>query len=186
MRRLRYSINVTLDGCCDHRAVTPDAELHQFWGDAISKADALLYGRVTYQMMEEGWRQIARSGRAPEGMPEWVVPFAFAIDKAPKYVVSDSLESVDWNSQLIRGSGLAAAVEALKAQPGSLISTGGVTLPLALSALGLIDEYQFVIHPNIAGHGPTLLAGLPQPLELRLLDRREFSSGAVAMLYERR
>lgn len=186
MRRLRYSINVTLDGCCDHQAVSPDAELHRFWGEAISEADALLYGRVTYQMMEAGWREVARTGRAHEGMPDWVVPFAHAIDTARKYVVSDSLAAADWNSEIIRGKDLREAVEALKAEPGGLIATGGVTLPLALSTLGLIDEYQFVIHPNLAGHGPTLLAGLPQPVDLRLIDRREFNSGAVAMLYERR
>jgi dihydrofolate reductase len=186
MRRLRYSINVTLDGCCDHRAVTPDAEAHRFWGDAIGKADALLYGRVTYQMMEAGWREVARTGVARSGMPEWMVPFAHSIDQARKYVVSDSLAEVDWNSTIIRGKDLQAAVMALKAEPGGLISTGGVTLPLALAELGLIDEYQLVVHPHVAGHGPTLLAGLPRPLELRLLDRQELGSGAVVLLYERR
>src|SRR5690606_32812060 len=185
MRPLRYSINVTLDGCCDHEAVTPDEELHRYWAERLADADALLFGRVTYEMMEAAWRPSA-TGAWPDWMDDWMVPFARTIDAAKKYVVSSTLERVDWNAELLRGD-LAEAVERLKREPGSsgkAISVGGVTLPLALANLGLLDEYEFVVHPIVAGRGPALLAGLSKPLDLQLVSRREFGSGVVAMRYE--
>ncbi|HZQ45013.1 MAG TPA: dihydrofolate reductase family protein [Acidobacteriaceae bacterium] len=179
MRVLRYGINVTLDGCCDHRAIVPDEELHRYWAERLAQSDALLFGRVTYEMMEAGWRAPAAAG----ARPDWMEPFARTINAKKKYVVSSTLERVDWNAELVRGD-LANAVQQLKQQPGSGISLGGVTLPQGLAELGLIDEYEFVVHPRIAGHGPTLFAGLSKPLDLRLVGRREFGSGAMAMLYE--
>jgi dihydrofolate reductase len=179
MRRLRYSINVTLDGCCDHRAIPASEELHRHHTENLRQADALLFGRVTYQMMEEAWRLSTRTVT----MPDWTEPFARAIDAARKYVVSSTLDRVDWNSELVRED-LGKAVQELKQQPGKGLFTGGVTLPLALAELGLIDEYEFVVHPKVAGHGPTLFAGLSKPLDLRLVSRLEFGSGAVAMRYE--
>ncbi len=182
MRPLRYSINVTLDGCCDHQAgIVPDEESHRFWAEQLARADALLFGRVTYQMMEAAWRRPA-TGPAPAETAEWVIPFARTIDGAKKYVVSGTLDRVDWNAQLVRGD-LAQAVRQLKNEPGDGIFVGGVTLPLALADLGLIDEYEFVVQPVVAGHGPTLLAGLRERLELTLVGRREFRSGAVALRY---
>lgn len=178
MRPLRYSINVTLDGCCDHRAGITDEQLHRYWAEQLAQADALLFGRVTYQMMEDAWRL---SKRTPE-MPSWTEPFAHTIDAAKKYVVSSSLNEVDWNAELIRGD-LGQAVMQLKQQPGKGIFVGGVTLPLALAELGLIDEYEFVVHPRIAGHGPTLFAGLTKYVDLELVSRQEFGSGSVAMRY---
>ena len=185
MRPLRYAINITLDGCCHHEAGSTDEELHAYWTESISRADALLYGRVVYQMMEEAWRPVAETGVRPEWMPEWMEPFARKIHSAKKYVVSGTLEKVDWNAELVRGD-LAEFVKRLKQEPGERIATGGVTLPLALADLGLIDEYEFVVHPVIAGHGPTLFAGLSKYVELKLVDRREFASGAVALRYEAR
>lgn len=184
MRPLRYSINITLDGCCDHSAGSTDEELHRFWTEQIAQADALLYGRVTYQMMS-AWRSVAETGVRPEWMLPWMEPFAHVIHPKKKYVVSSTLTHVDWNAELVRGD-LAQAVRRLKQDPGEAISLGGVTLPLALAKLGLIDEYLFVIHPRIAGHGPTLFAGLPKHLDLKLINRQEFRSGAVAMWYEPR
>ena len=181
MRPLRYSINVTLDGCCDHRAGVTDEELHRYWAENLAQADALLFGRVTYQMMEEAFRPAARTG----ARPEWMVPFARTIDGAKKYVVSGTLDRVDWNAELIRGD-LGQAVQQLKQEPGKGLFTGGVTLPLALAELGLIDEYEFVVHPRLAGHGPTLFAGLSKRVDLKLVDRLEFGSGAVAMRYQPR
>jgi dihydrofolate reductase len=175
MRPLRYSINVTLDGCVDHREGIPDEELHRRAMENIDQADALLFGRVTYQMMEDAWRD-------PRGMPDWTQPFARTIDAAKKYVVSSTLESVDWNAELVRGD-LTEAVTDLKRQPGHGLLTGGVQLPLALAGLGLIDEYEFVVHPLVAGHGPRLLDGLPQRLHLQLVGRHEFASGVVAHRY---
>jgi dihydrofolate reductase len=118
-------------------------------------------------------------------MPEWTEPFARTIDAAKKYVVSSTLEHVDWNAELIRGD-LNKAVQRLKRQPGKGLFTGGVTLPLALAELGLIDEYELVIHPRLTGHGPTLFAGLSKRVDLKLVSRQEFGSGAVAMRYEPR
>jgi dihydrofolate reductase len=185
MRPLRYSINVTLDGCSDHREMIADENLHRHAVENIERADALLFGRVTYQMMEATWREPARTGVRPDWMEPWGLPFARTIDAIKKYVVSSTLERVDWNAELVRGD-LGKAVQKLKQQPGKGLFTGGVTLPLALAELGLIDEYELVVHPRIAGHGPTLFAGLSKPLDLQLVSRLEFSSGAVAMRYEPR
>ena len=185
MRPLRYSINVTLDGCCDHREGLADEELHRHAAENIAQADALLFGRVTYQMMEEAWRLPARPGERPDWMEAWMEPFARTIDAAKKYVVSSTLDRVDWNSELVRGD-LGEAVRQLKREPGKGLFVGGVKLPLALAELGLIDEYEFVVQPRLTGHGPTLFAGLSKHLDLKLVSRREFRSGAVAMRYEPR
>ena len=185
MRPLRYSINITVDGCCDHRAGSPDPELHRYWAEKLAQADALLFGRVTYEMMEAAWRWPA-DGRRPEWMADWMEPFARTIDAAKKYVVSSALHRVDWNAELVRGD-LLYAIQQLKAMPdgpGNGLFVGGVKLPLALAELGLIDEYEFVIHPRLAGHGPTLFAGLSEYVDLKLISRREFTSGAVALRYE--
>ena len=181
MRPLRYSINVTLDGCCDHRAGVTDEELHRYWAENLAQADALLFGRVTYEMMEEAWRLSTRT----VAMPDWTEPFAQTIDAAKKYVVSSTLEQVDWNAELVRGD-LEKAVLQLKREPGKGLFVGGVKLPQALAELGLIDEYEFVIHPRLAGHGPTLFAGLSKYVDLKLVSHREFAFGAVAMRYEPR
>lgn len=182
MRPLRYSINITLDGCVDHRGILPDEELHRHTAEIIARADALLFGRVTYQMMEDAWRAPAQTGIRPDWMEDWMLPFARTIDAAEKYVVSSTLEQVDWNAELLRGD-LVQAVRQLKQQPGRGIYVGGVQLPLALADQGLIDEYEFIVHPRLAGHGPTLLAGLSKPIDLELVGRLEFSSGAVSMRY---
>ena len=181
MRALRYSINVTLDGCCDHRSIPADEDLHRHAVENLSRADALLFGRVTYEMMESAWRPPASTA----ARPDWTEPFARTIDAAKKYVVSSTLDRVDWNAELIRGD-LGKAVQQLKQEPGKGLFTGGVTLPLALAELGLIDAYEFVVHPRLVGHGPTLFAGLSNHVDLKLLDRRELGSGAVAMRYQPR
>jgi dihydrofolate reductase len=181
MRPLRYSINVTLDGCCDHREMIADEDLHRHAMENIVQADALLFGRVTYEMMETAWRLSTRTVE----MPDWTEPFARTIDAAKKYVVSGTLDRVDWNAELVRGD-LGNAVHQLKRESGKGLFTGGVMLPLALAELGLIDEYEFVVHPRLAGHGPTLFAGLSKRVDLRLVGRLKFGSGAVAMRYEPR
>lgn len=185
MQPLRYSINVTLDGCCDHEAVTADASLHRHHAHNLAQADALLLGRVTYQMMESAWREPARTGVLPEWMDPWMLPFARTIDAAKKYVVSSTLDQVDWNAELLKGK-LGPAVQALKQQPGRGLFVGGLKLPLALAELGLIDEYEFVVHPVLAGHGPTLFKGLSKHVELKLIGRDQLDSGAVVMRYEPR
>ena len=185
MRPLRYSINVTLDGCCDHRAGSTDEELHRYWAESLARADALLFGRVTYEMMEAAWRSPAGTRARPDWMADWMEPFARTIDAAKKYVVSSTLERVDWNAELVRGD-LGESVQKLRQEEGKGLLVAGVQLPLALAERGLIDEYEFVVHPRIAGHGPTLLAGLSKPVDLTLMGRRELASGAVAMRYEPR
>ena len=182
MKTLRYSINVTLDGCVHHEAgLAPDEESMRYWTAEMERADAVLYGRTTYQMMESAWRRPATGGW-PDWMREWETPFAEAIDRTKKYVVSSTLSAVDWNAELVRGD-LAPAVRRLKEEPGGDLLLGGVTLPASLADLGLIDEYVFVVHPVVAGHGPTLLAGLRERIRLELVDRHEFRSGVVASRY---
>jgi dihydrofolate reductase len=181
MRPLRYSINVTLDGCCDHRAIIPNEDVHHRAIENLQRADGLLFGRVTYEMMEAGWRWPVPAG----ARPDWMESFARTIDTAKKYVVSSTLDRVDWNSELVRGD-LEKAVQQLKQEPGKGLLTGGLKLPQALAELDLIDEYEFVVQPRLAGHGPTLFAGLSKHVDLKLVDRQEFGSGMVAMRYEPR
>ena len=181
MRPLRYSINDTLAGCCDHREMIADQDLQRHAMENIAQADALLFGRVTYEMMEAAWRLSTRTVT----MPEWTEPVARTIDAAKKYVVSSTLDRVDWNAELIRGD-LGQAVQQLKRESGKGLFVGGVKLALALTELGLIDEYEFVVHPRLAGHGPTLFSGLSKRIDLKLVSRLEFGSGAVAMRYEPR
>ncbi len=178
MRPLRFSINVTLDGCCDHRAGIPNESIHRHAVENIEQADALIFGRIIYKMMEEAWRPVG-------GRPEWMEPFARTISAAKKYVVSSTLQSVDWGSELIRGD-LGAAIRGLKQQPGRGLFVGGIQLAQSLTELGLIDEYEFVVHPRVVGHGPTLFAGLSKIVDLELTGRVELDDGIVAMQYRRR
>lgn len=166
--------------------MSPDEELHRHAARNIAQADALVFGRTVYQMMEEAWRPVAQGNARADWVADWMVPFAQAIDAASKYVVSDTLEQVDWNAQIVRGDQLENTVRQLKQQPGRGLFVGGVQLPLALAKLGLIDEYEFIVHPRLAGHGPTPFAGLAAAIDLKLVGRQEFGSGAVAMRYEAR
>ncbi len=153
--------------------MSADEDLHRHAVENLDQADALLFGRVTYEMMEAAFR------------PPSQEPFARTIDAAKKYVVSSTLDRVDWNAELVRGD-LGNAVQQLKRESGKGLRVGGVKLPLALAELGLIDEYEFVVQPRLAGHGPTLFAGLSKRVDLKLVSRLEFDSGTVAMRYEPR
>jgi dihydrofolate reductase len=185
MRPLRYAINVTLDGCVHHEAgLPPDEESMRFWTAEMERADALIFGRTTYEMMEAAWRRPA-TGVWPEWMDVSQIPFAEAIDSAEKHVVSSTLSTADWNAQRLSGD-LGQAVEALKREPGEGLFVGGVTLPLALADLGLIDEYVFVVQPVLAGRGPTLLTGLREQIGLELVVRQEFQSGVTALRFRPR
>ena len=158
-----------------------DEDLHRHAVENLNRADALLFGRVTYEMMEAAFRPPAQTG----SRPDWMEPFARTIDAKRKYVVSSTLDRVDWNAELVRGD-LGTAVRQLKRESGKGLLVGGVKLPLALAELGLIDEYELVVHPRLAGHGPTLFAGLSRRIDLTLVSRLELASGAVAMRYEPR
>lgn len=177
---LRYGINVTLDGCVHHEAgLPPDAESMAFWTDELRRSDTLLYGRVTFEMMRAAWRR-PESGTWPDWMDASEVAFAEVMHPMRKVVASTTLNAADWNTELLQGDVL-DAVRRLKEQPGRGISLGGVRLPAALAAAGLIDEYTFVVHPVIAGRGPRLLDG--GELQLELVERREFRSGVTVQRY---
>jgi dihydrofolate reductase len=185
MGALRYSINVTLDGCCDHRAGIADEDLHRHATENIARADAIVFGRVTYEMMEDAWRAPAQTGVMPDWMTPWMEPFAITIDAVKKYVVSRTLEHVDWNAEIVHGD-LGETVQKLKRESDRGLFVAGTQLALALTELGLIDEYEFLVHPRLAGHGPTLFAGLSKHVDLKLVNRQEFNSGTVVLQYERK
>jgi len=179
---LRYAINVTLDGCCSHQeGVPPNSESMAFWTHELRRSDTLLYGRVTYEMMREAWRR-PECGVWPDWMDTDDYPFAEIIDGMPKVVASATLDAVDWNAELLHGD-VVDAVRRLKERPGRGIALGGVQLPAALAAAGLIDEYTFVVHPVVAGRGPRLLDGVGKQLKLELIERWEFGSGAIVQRY---
>ena len=179
MRPLRYSINVTLDGCCNHRAGIADEDLHRHAMENIAQADALLFGRVTYKMMEAAWRLATRT----MAMPEWTEPFAQdnRHGKEVRRVEHPGPGRLERRARARRSPG---AVQQLKQQPGKGLFTGGVTLPLALAELGLIGSSTSSWSTQVTGHGPTLFAGLSKWLDLKLVSRLEFGSGAVAMRYQ--
>ena len=136
-------------------------------------------------MMQAAWRPVETTAARPDWMAPWMEPFGRTIDAAKKYVVSSTLTRVDWNGELLRGD-LREAVQQLKGQPGRGLFVAGVKLPLALAELGLIDEYEFVVQPRLTGHGPKLFDGLSKYVDLKLVSRLEFRSGAVALRYEGR
>ncbi len=174
MRPLRYSINVSLDGCVDHLAGHPDEELHQHAAQTIARADAIILGRTTYELMEF-WRTAS-------DLPPELRPFQDSISAAKKYLVSSTREPDGWNTEALVGDPV-EAVRKLKTEPGNGLYVGGVTLPLALADAGLIDEYEFVVFPTVVGHGPRLFDGLTAPLDLRLVGVTEFASGTRAERY---
>lgn len=182
MRPLKYSINLTADGCCHHESVEVTEAMHRYHERNVGENDAILLGRVTYQMMEAGWRDPAFAAERPV----WMQGFADVMNATKKYVVSSTLrDDPGWNAEVLKGD-LRAAVQEIKEQPGTGIGLGGVTLPTALAQMGLIDEYEFVVHPRLVGHGPYLFSGLQRFVDLRLVDKVDVGDGAVAMKYASR
>jgi dihydrofolate reductase len=160
----------------DREIYRADEDMHRHAAENLDQADALLFGRVTtYEMMEAAWRSPARTAARPEWMEPWMEHFARTIDAAKKYVVSSTLDRVDWNSVLVPGD-LGKTVQQLKQASGKGLFVGGVKLPMALAELGLIDEYEFVVQPRLVGHRPTLFAGLSKHVDLKLVGRLEFGS----------
>jgi dihydrofolate reductase len=158
-----------------------DEELHRHAAENIAQADALIFGRVTYEMMEAAFRPPAGTG----ARPDWTEPFARTIDAAKKYVVSRTMDRVDWSAGLMHGD-LEKAVQQLKRESGKGLLVGDLKLPMALVEPELIDEYEFLMQPGIAGHGPTLFAGLSKRVDLKLVSWLKFGSEVVAMRYEPR
>lgn len=176
MRPLRFSINVTLDGCIDHRAGAPDEQTHRHAAETLERADSLLLGREMYELMEF-WRD------PPADLPDWMRPFAATMDRAHKYLVSSTREPDGWNTEALPGDPV-DAVRALKQQPGAGLYVGGLTLARTLAAADLLDEVELVVHPRVAGHGPYLFEGLAAPLDLDLVDVTRFNSGIRLEQYQ--
>jgi len=183
MGRLTFSLNLTLDGCIDHEAGIADDETHAFFTRLMDEAGAMLWGRVTYEMMEGHWPAVARGEvEAPPAMREWAVK----LEAKPKYVASNTRTDFPWsNSHLIAGD-LGANVQRLKDATPDGVLLGSGALATALDRLDLIDEYRFLIHPRIAGHGPTLYQGGPSSRRrLELISTTPFRNGVVALHYRR-
>lgn len=178
MRKVIAAINTTLDGICDHTAGIPDDELHQHYTALLSSADTILYGRITYQLMEY-WRTVLDSPSDEESMNE----FALAIDKIPKIVFSQTLKDVDWSSAKMASADLETEVSRLKQQPGRDILVGSRSLIIQLMKFDLIDEYQLCIHPVVAGIGSPLFSNINNRTIFKLTNTRIFGSGAIVLYY---
>jgi dihydrofolate reductase len=181
MGLLTFALNVTLDGCCDHRVVIADDEMHRFWTQAMDSVGAMLFGRRTYELMEEAWPQVARDPQALPSLREW----ARKLEAKPKFVVSTTRRDFPWqNTHRVEGD-LGEAVAALKDATPQGILVGSPRLSDELARLGLIDEYRFVVHPLVAGHGPYLFGGLQSRLQLAFVGATTLQSGIVALHYRR-
>lgn len=183
MGHLTFSLNLTLDGCIDHQEGIADDETHAFFTGLMDQAGAMLWGRVTYEMMESYWPAVARGAlQAPQAMREW----AIKLEAKPKVVVSSTRTHFPWtNSHHIAGD-LRASVQKLKDATPNGVLLGSARLAAELDRLNLVDEYMFLVHPRIAGHGPTLYeSGLPATRRLELVSAQPLRSGAVAMHYRR-
>lgn len=183
MGLLTFSINVTLDGCVDHREGVADDETHAFFTRLMDECGAMLWGRVTYEMMEIYWPAVARGeADAPAAMRDW----ALKLETKPKYVVSSTRSDFPWTNSHHVGGDLRTQVQKLKDATPAGVLLGGGKLAVELDRLDLIDEYMFLVHPRIAGHGPTLYqGGLSGTRRLELVAAKPLSNGAVAMHYLR-
>jgi dihydrofolate reductase len=182
MGPLIFALNVTLDGCCDHREGVVDDEMLAFWTRTMEAAGAMLFGRVTYEMMEDAWPRVARDPAARPSDRDWAV----RLDAKPKYVVSSTRRDFPWtNTHRLEGD-LARAVTALKEATPRGVLVGSPQLSAALHRLDLIDEYRFVVHPVVAGHGPYVFAGSQPSTQLKFVAAQPLESGIVEMRYRRR
>ncbi len=179
MRKLIAAINMTLDGFCDHTAVIADSELHEHYSELISNAGAILYGRITYQLMEY-WRTVLKDPTGNKSVDD----FAVKIDKIPKIVFSRTLKSVDWESAKLAMKDIKDEVFELKQQAGKDIIVGSPSLIVALTKSGLIDQYQLCVHPVIIGNGLPLFKNIKDRIRLKLLKTKIFGSGAIVLYYE--
>lgn len=182
MRIVTYGMNISIDGCYDHNKLgsNADSELHQYFADLAKDVDLIVYGRKMYELMVPYWTEVAK---AQSGSKE-TNAFADTVVAIDKIVFSKTLESVEGNTRIMRG-GLEDEIRRLKQLPGGKISIGGMTVREQLTALGLVDEFHFVIHPVIAGEGNKLMENfkLPENLDLKLVDCKVFKSGCVALHY---
>jgi dihydrofolate reductase len=179
MRRLIAAINMTLDGFCDHTAMIADEETHRHFTELLRSADAIIFGRLTYQLMEY-WRSVVENPTGNKSMDD----FAAAIDNISKVVYSHTLENVDWKNTSIEKEIVKEHILELKEQEGKNILVGSPSLIVALAGLDLIDEYQPVVHPVVLGSGLPLFKNISDRIDLRLLKTKTFGCGAVTLYYE--
>lgn len=179
MRKLIAAINMTLDGICNHDGIDPDEDLHQHYNDLLKNAGALLYGRTTYQLMENYWPAIVKSPTGNKAVDE----FAILMDNIPKIVFSTTLEKLKWNNSTILLSIDKEALLKLKKLPGKDLVAGSPSLINALFNNGLIDEFQICIHPVLLGKGMLLFSDIQNKINLRLNGTKTFASGAVILTY---
>ena len=180
MRKLIAALNMTLDGFCDHTAGIADDELHQHYNELLSNAGTLLYGRITYQLMESYWPNLVKNPTGNKPTDE----FAVLIDNISKIVFSSTLKNVDWKNTELKKEIVKEEVLELKQQEGKNIFAGSPSLIIALTRLDLIDEYQLCIHPIILGKGLQLFKNINDRINLKLLKTKTFGSGAVTLYYE--
>ena len=179
MRKLIAGINMTLDGFCDHTVIIPDEEIHQHYAELLDNADVVLYGRITYQLMQY-WQTLLKNPSGEKSMDE----FAIAIDKIPKIVFSHTLKNTEWDSAKLSNKSLEEMVLVLKQQPGRDILVGSRSLIIQLMKLNLIDEFQLCVHPVVAGSGLPLFENINDRTILKLIKTKTFSSGAITLYYE--
>ncbi len=179
MRKVIAAINMTLDGFCDHTAIDADDELHQYYADLLTNAGVILYGRVTYQLMEF-WRTLAENPSGEKSMDD----FAVVMDHTPKIVFSHTLKNVDWKSAKLANRGLEEEVSALKQQSGKDIFVGSRSLTIQLMKLNMVDEFQLCVHPVIAGGGLPLFENINDRIVFKRTKTKTFSNGAVTLYYE--
>lgn len=179
MRKVIGAINMTLDGFCDHTAGIPDEEIHQHYADLLRKADTILYGRITYNLMEY-WRALAENPSGEKSMDD----FAKVMDKIPKIVFSHTLKNIEWDSAKLSDQPLEKEVLELKQQRGKYILVGSRSLIIQLMKLNLIDEYQFCIYPVVQGSGLPLFENINDRTVLKLIKTKVFNGGAVTLYYE--
>ena len=182
MGLLTFALNVTLDGCCDHREMIADDELLDYFTQVIGAAGAILYGRTTYELMEEHWPAVARDEKAPRAAREW----ARTLKALPKYVVSATRHDFPWSNTFRVEGELHEAVRELKEKTPRGLLVGSPMLSAALERQGLIDEYRIVVHPVLAGHGPTLFQGLERSRRLEVVSTKRLRSGVTALHCRRR
>jgi len=179
MRKLIAAINMTLDGYCDHTAITPDDEIHQHYADLLSNAGTILYGRITYQLMEY-WQTVVDNPTGDIGVDN----FAVVMDNIPKIVFSHTLKSTEWKSAKLAKRDIKEEVLELKQQAGKDILVGSRSLIMQLLKLNLIDEFQICVHPLIAGSGLPLFEDKKDRTILKLIKTKTFGGGAVILYYE--
>ena len=179
MRKIIAAMNMTLDGFCDHTVIIPDEEIHQHYTDLLDNAGVILYGSITYQLMQY-WQTLLKNPSGEKSMDD----FAIAIDKIPKIVFSHKLKNTGWDSAKLANQPIEEMVKELKQQSGKDILVGSPGLIVALTKLGLIDEYQLCVHPVIIGTGLPLFKSINDKIILKLLKTKTFASGAVTLYYE--